>query len=196
MNIDFMRKVNELDYRLDSQPKPEISLVLISESVLAGAVASVTFSSIPQNFKSLILQFQLRSSATAEVDINLVRFNADTGANYDHISVQFQSVGTSIAVSRAATSIRAGICEAANSRASNWSPTAIIIPGYSKADREKWLQQFSSAAFGNVSADTDLLIWLNAGRWRSANAITSITVLPNTGPNYVADGILQLYGLA
>lgn len=192
---ELVRQLTLLTRRVDELVKPEVPLGLsfISEQVLTGTVASVTFSSIPTGFRRLLLIAQARTSAVVEADAVLLRFNGDTAGNYDRQSLTGNSATASAGGSRAQSSIQIGSCEAANSRASNFSPVSVEIFGYT-GNGEKWILS-RSAVFGNVSADADLFLQVFAGRWRSTAAITSITLLPGTGPNFVAGSEFQLYGV-
>lgn len=193
---ELVRQLTLLTRRVDELVKPEVplGLSLISETVLTGNAASIVFASLPQGYRNLVLMCQVRTSVAAETDVILLRFNGDTGSNYDAQAFSVND-GTLLGVAgRAATSIGLGRCEGANSRASNFSPTQAKIFGYSLTDREKWLQALS-ASFGDVSADADLREEYRTGRWRSTAAITSITLLPNTGPNFVSGSEFQLYGV-
>lgn len=141
-----------------------------------------------------MLVCQVRTDAVAEIDVLLLRLNSDTGANYDRENITGNFTTISSGGSRAQTSMAIGAIEAASSRASNFGPIDINIFGYSRTDAEKWA--FSrGAAFGNVSADLDLFIQLLANRWRNPTAISSITLLPNTGPNFVSGSRFGLYGV-
>jgi hypothetical protein len=168
----------------------------IAQSTLTGSVASVTFSGIPSYFRTLKLVCQLRSDRTAENDAIGVRFNGDSGNNYDYIQMQARAAGMFVAISRATSSMRGGICEAANSRSNNFSPALFTIPAYSLTGREKWLCAFHSSAMGNVSADTDVFVEHTSGRWRNTASITSVTIFPLLGTNWVSGNIFQLYGIA
>lgn len=193
---DLIRQVNRLDLRMSEFVKPETPLVLISESTLTGSVASVTFSSIPQNFRHLLVKTQARTDAVAELDAIEYRLNNDSGANYDRLFLTVNSAGVSATALRAsAQAARIGITEGASSRASNFSPGFTVIFGYAITTQEKWAIALS-AAFGDVSADTDLAGRLFFNRWRSTAAITSLVLVPATGPNFVSGSIFQLYGLS
>lgn len=194
--IDLIRRVTQLEKRLDELLRPEMprGVSLISSQILTGSVASVTFSSIPQNYQHLQLILQVRSDLAAEVDNVQLRFNGDSGANYDRQRLSANSTTVSAAAARANTSDQIGVCEAANSRASNFSPIQTFIYGYSRTDAEKHLMSQSSV-LGDVSADTDLQIQYRGSRWRSTSAITSIVISPVTGTNFVSGSRFQLYGI-
>ncbi len=167
---------------------------LISETTLTATATSVTFSAIPQIFRHLMVVCQARTDAAAETDLVLLRFNSDTGNNYDIQALAVNNATLTGAVARANSSIGIGRTEAANSRASNFSPTQFWVYGYSRTDAEKWAIGLA-ANFGDVSADADLREEYRSGRWRNTTAISSMTILPSAGPNFVSGSRFQLYGV-
>lgn len=166
---------------------------IIAESTLSASATSITLSSIPANFRVLCLVIQARTDAALEVDVVRMRFNGDSGANYDHSVLSGNGAIAAAAVARAQTGIQIGNSEAANSRASNFSPAIFWIPGHSLSTQEKFAIGLTMN-YGDVSADADMFTNLRAGRWRSAVAITSIEIFPNTGPNFVSGTKFQLFG--
>jgi hypothetical protein len=195
MDEDMIRQVTRLERRLDGLARPEVSLSLISETVLSGSAASVTFSSIPSSFRALRLMIAARSDRSAEVDTVSLRFNGDSGANYDTQAVFGNAASAAGSAARGGTNILAGNTEAANSRANVFAPSDVTIFQYNNSSIEKFLIGLTGS-MGDVSADTDMLMTIRLGRWRSAAAITSITLLPTTGPNFVADSVFTLYGIS
>ncbi len=167
---------------------------LISETTLSSPTGSVTFSAIPQNFKSLVLVMSVRSSQATEGDSSAIRFNGDTGANYDWVLWDYSTAAGGGAY-RAQTCAIGGITEAANSTASAFSGNIVFIPNYADANIFKSVMPLPSSNFGNVSADTDCSMRLTSGKWRSTAPITSIVVYPYTGPNWATNCIFQLYGI-
>ncbi len=197
MDEDLIRSVTQIERRLDGLVKPEVHLgmSLISETVLSADAASVTFSSIPDDFKSLLLILQGRTNAALETDPASMRFNGDTGNNYDRLTSNFITSGITHTVSRAASSIVAiARFEAANSRASIFAPAFILIPNYTLTTREKTALGFSASA-GDLSVDADLIQSFSNGLWRDTSVITSITFIPVTGTNFVSDSAFALYGI-
>lgn len=169
-------------------------LSFIAQEVLTGSVTSITFSSIPNYFRHLFLECQLRTDAAAELDNALLRFNADSAGNYDRQLVQANDATLTSAAAIAQTSISMIGTEAANSRASNFAPGLVFIPFYKETNAEKWLIAFSGIA-GNASAVGDVYALYRIGRWRSTVAITSLTLLPVTGTNFVTGSKVNLYGI-
>jgi hypothetical protein len=166
----------------------------IAQTTLTGSVASVTFSSIPGDFRHLAVFCEARTDDASEFDSVLLRMNSDSGAKYDNQWVYGRSSSALASPQRATTYMEAFICEAANSRASNFSPGVGFLFSYRATDREKWMIALSGA-MGDVSADTDLFVHLRAERWRDTNGITTITILPGVGSNFVSGSIFQLYGI-
>lgn len=168
----------------------------INQVVLQETVASVTLSSIPQNFRSLVLFGQIRTDRTAEVDGLAVRFNDDNGNNYNYVEASFYCTDTIATVcSRGTTQIRSGKCEGSSSLANTYAPFSWILPGYAKLDRTKWLKSLQSGPMGDLSTDADMQIVSNRGLWSNLEPVTSITIFPEIGPNFVRGCILELYGV-
>lgn len=171
-----------------------LSNAFIAETILSGSATSVTFSNIPQGFRHLQLFTQSRTDRAAESDNIVIRFNGDSGTNYDLESLESAGATVAAAASRAtATPLLIG-SEGASSRGNNFAPGVMFILGYSNAAMEKRMLGISSI-FGNLSADTDLINLFRNGLWRSLNVVTSVTLLPGTGPNFVAGSRFQLYGV-
>jgi hypothetical protein len=168
----------------------------ISQTELAAPAASVTFSSIPDTYRTLAVVISARSVNASEGRFLAWRANADAGANYDrhYWYVQGDAAAWVAVADRAANEGWAGIIEAANSRANNLGALVVLFPEYKFADREKWSLVPIMARYGDVSADTDMLTGGATSRWRSTAAITSLTFL-DTGANLAADSRFELYGV-
>ena len=136
MNEDMIRQVAQLERRLDALVKPEVALAsgweLISETELGASAASVTFSSIPGTYRSLFIVAQARTDrAASDADTLNVRFNSDTGNNYDRLAVVFGNSTTSYGPSRGISSmLSVAMAEASGSRASNFDPALMFVPDY------------------------------------------------------------------
>lgn len=169
-------------------------VTFITQEILTGSVTSITISSIPDRYTHLLFIGGLRTDRAAENDTVGVRFNSDTGNNYDTevFTVTHSSASGSATLATGAPLLF--VAEAANSRASNFSPCFAYIPNYKSTSLEKFAQAFSSA-MGDVSAQTDVLETYRTMRWRNTAAITTITLLPNGGTNFVTDSRVALYGI-
>lgn len=168
--------------------------VPIAQSTLTGVAASVTFSSIPDEFRTLVLLCQLRTDRVSEVDIIALRFNGDSGGNYTWQLLRANAAATVAATQRADTELEIGLCEGASSTANAFSPSITFIDGYALSSKYKYTVTLS-CKYGDVSADADIFTELRSGRWENGNAITSMVILPITGPNWVSGCIFKLYGI-
>lgn len=172
-----------------------LALAFIEEQELTASAASVVFSPIPQNFRKLVIDVQARTDRAAEIDSVNMQFNADAGANYDIILLRGNGTTASAVTARATTSINIVTIDGASSRASNFTPGTIEIPGYARTDRDKWAYCANSGSFGNVSADADVFVDVRRGRWQKQTSISSITLIPGVGPNFVSGSVFTLYGV-
>jgi hypothetical protein len=138
----------------------------------------VTFGSIPQNFRDLVL---IVNTPTLATDSQLVlRFNGDTGSNYSRIYMEtiFGSVGTA-----------AGTNEYAYAGAYGSAPATLItnIMDYSATDKHKC---FLARGDGSTAAKATAL------RWANTSAINSILVQLVSNPTNLPIGsTFTLYGI-
>lgn len=166
----------------------------IAETILGAAAASITFSSIPATFRHLRLEVVARGDAAlTEVQLRL-RFNGDTGANYDWIASAFleaDAQSTSEAVADTFIGLGSNI-PAANAPASHAGVVSIFIGDYA---RTQWHKSAHGMSFHMLAASaTNLRNVIGGGRWRSTAAITSL-VIPISSGNYTAGSIFTLWGL-
>lgn len=167
---------------------------LIDSAELSSAVTSVTFSSIPSEFVDLLITGVARTDRSAIADTVMLRFNGDTGSNYDRLSVNMRSTGFTNYVARAAPALWVNRCEAASATSQAFSPVWGLIPAYKSTSAYKYLvsgMTFTRAAAG---ADTDLYLTYSGGCWQSTAAVTSVTLFPSVGPNLVSGCRFYLWG--
>jgi hypothetical protein len=133
----------------------------------------------------------------AQADSIFLNFNGDGGANYDWVLHYSRGDNTRASTATlAATEISIGLADAASARANSFSTGTVNIIGYSRTDIEKYANQDSSVArFGDVSGVNQAYLYFRVGRWRSTSAITSLTLTPQTGPNFVSGCRFTLYGI-
>jgi hypothetical protein len=156
---------------------PKKTYTQINSITLAASTSSVTFSSIPQNFRDLVLVANFTGSAAVEdVDIAL---NGDTGANYTRVAMYGNSGATS-SFSGTSRSV-AGIY------GSNRSTTILNLMDYSATDKHKAiLNRFSNAGISEVVA--------YAHRWANTASINSLAIAARTG-TFSSGSTFILYGI-
>jgi hypothetical protein len=175
-----------------TQVYPHTGVVKIAENLLVGTAASIVFSSIPATYRGLMLQVVLRGDTAATSTEALMRFNGDTGANYDY---QRLNAGiTTVNASEALNSTSIGIGDMAASTATAGAPgiSTVMIPFYAGTTFWKMSTSHDGVSTGTATGSLQVKPW--AGRWRNTAAINSITILPAAG-NWIAGSSAVLYGL-
>lgn len=166
--------------------------VMLANSTLSGSAASIDFSSISQSWAHLMLVIYARSDTAAASTTMLMRFNADTAANYDYQQVAGQAATASAAETFAASSIYCGGMPANTATANVFGAYVIHIPYYSQGTNNK--AATIGASFKQGTATTNMVRHALAGFWRSNSAITQITLLAGAG-NLVSGSRATLYGM-
>lgn len=169
---------------------------IIAEQILSGTAASITFSDIPQIYASLVLEVVARETDTAGGSSGFhIRFNGDTGNNYSDSS--FYGLGYGMVLGYDTAANRGYVGQLSNDNAAANVPgfATIIIPGYAATTFIKgWNTCFNLAPNSTGLAGDTLMNVISGGYWNNNGAITSITLLPMTGKNFVAGSSFTLYG--
>jgi hypothetical protein len=164
----------------------------IAVADISSGVSSVDFASIAGDFKHLLIVAHARGD-TAATNTNLnVRFNGDTGGNYD---VQRLSAGAgTVSPAEAFGAVSAGMAVIpANTAGANLVGGGLfLIPHYSAATHNKSILSLWGYKLGTSSGNLDIAI--RSGHWRSSAAITQVTFLPGAG-NIVSGSMFSLYGM-
>ena len=169
-------------------------LSAIGQTTLTGSVASVTFDLTDyQQFRHLLLVANVRADRVSTNDAIKGQFNGDSGNNYDYsffgtINATFQG-GNSIA----ATDLLLGDMECANSLANSFSESIVLFSNYTNTSIYKFCLSITGNFGTPAAATTRARVFMS--QWRSTNAVTSLLLFPNVGPNFVANSIFALYGI-
>lgn len=151
----------------------------LANITLGSTAATVTFSSISQAYKDLMLVVTPLAPTTGGGVI--LRFNSDSGANYHDLQIWGTGSGTG-------SYYNSGIDKAyIGNDATNQSVIICNIMDYSATD--KWKQLFSR---GNQTTGN---VVLRVDSWTNTSAITSLQVL-NDSQNYSAGATFALYGVS
>jgi hypothetical protein len=165
----------------------------IAQTILTGSAASFDFTSIPGTYENLRLEFILTTDSGTSPETLKLRFNNDSGANYNsQWSGAFASTNARNAASAAATS--AQVCEIpGNSGSSNGTLAVgeVKIASYARTT----LNKMATTRGGHRYDNTNLNVMVSNGmiEWKSSAAITRITIFPTAG-NLLAGSVATLYG--
>lgn len=150
--------------------------IALANTTLSSSTSSITFGSIPNTYRDLILI----TNAIGDSYLSL-QFNGDTGSNYPYNAM----FGTgSAAQAQTGTLERVGMTYPLTATFEN--PVIFQIADYSVTDKHKMvLYRGNSAGAG---------VWSGISRWANTNAITSIRVFSESG-NFSSGSAFALYGI-
>ena len=153
----------------------------IASITLGSSASSVTFSSIPQDYRDLVLVFNIQMATPREIGL---QFNSDTTGHYSYV-MAIGTGGVESGSSTTRTYIRTN-----NATNEGVSPSMSIcqIQDYSATDKHKTVLTRANDGASNVR--------MLAGRWPDTSAITTMTVMNSAGNNFSAGSTLELFGIA
>ena len=163
---------------------PTMTLIS-SQTVGAGGVASVTFSSIPQNYTDLIINISARDSASGG---SYMQINGAT-TNYNE-KLLYGAGGSAFSANQATTNI--GWCFLLNSSTtttSTYASSQCYIPNYTSS-ANKYL---CSESLSEDNA-TNSNIYINSATWANTAAITSLIFTSSAG-TFQQYSTFYLYGI-
>jgi hypothetical protein len=167
------------------------SLVRISETVSAGASGTVTITDIPANFRDLVIVVRGRGdTAATSVGVSL-RFNNDSGANYDDERVTGANGALSESTGVLATSAAIGSLPAATGLANDAGLIEIAVQDYRGTTFFKAASGLNAYRTGGLAAN--FVLQMRAAYWRSQTAITRVDVIASAG-NFASGSVISLYG--
>ena len=153
---------------------PTPSYIALATVTLSGSATSVTFGSIPQNYRDLILI--VNGSGTGNLEMRTI-YNSDSGSNYPYVGVDGTYTESGVAVS--ATNF--GYFTTAQ-----WFHTIQVFDYSATNKRKTTLLRRNGAANNSVTMESNT--------WANNSAINSISI--NASANAFATGTtFNLYGI-
>jgi len=153
----------------------------LANITLGSTVTSVTFSSISQAYRDLVLVCDLKG--TVLIDIRL-RLNSDTGANYSYVYAYGDGSSNASGSYSGDTQMSLDFISYATSTNAHISKAEIM--DYSATDKHKTV-----LVRGNSGAGVDM----SAQRWANTAAVTTAQVRPSSG-SFAVGSTFALYGIA
>ena len=158
-----------------------------------GGESSLSFTSIPSTYKSLQIRWTSRVNSGGTTAESLwMRFNSDTGNNYN-----FHSVYGTGSAAESNNDLNQERIYSLNSNAGSGVASNIFGVGimniydYSSTTKFKTTRAFCGCD-ANVS-NSNFRVVLNSNLWRSTSAITSISMFGSS--TFAADSTFSLYGI-
>lgn len=154
--------------------------VPLANVTLSSTVTSVTFSSIPNTYRDLILIYDFTLGATGVGVDSLLELNGSNTASYPRVWMSSSGTTTSSGTNTDRTGIYLGF-----GNANNRHIGILQILDYSATDKHKPI--LSQINFNLTDG-----VEVNAFRFASNSAVTSMKV---KGNNYIAGSNFALYGI-
>lgn len=155
----------------------------LANVTLGANAATVTFSSISQSYRDLVLVATVRGTAAQTEDYAYLRFNGDAGANYSRI--EMNGNGSTASAAQFSNLIPITMV-AANGTANSYGLNKMDIFDYSASDKYKIV---------SYRLNPETITDLGLGRWSNTAAITSLSCVAYTG-SFAAGSSFALYGIA
>jgi len=158
---------------------------------LSSAQSSIAFTSIPQTYTDLCLMMSTRSAAAGTFSDEVIKFNGSTSS---YTNRYFYGNGSNLFDGINAYTNLGGFVAGmpgSTATASTFGSKFIYIFNYASTSARK-VYSVDNAAETNA---TTAYIHGIAGRWADTSAITSITLVTDSGANYGANSTATLYGI-
>lgn len=165
---------------------------LIQRATSTGSSGTITFTSIPQNYKHLQIRGIFRSSETTGTNIYINLINNDSGNNYAAHRIQGDGSSASAAGNASQPNIFAGRAPGTGTTTGTMGAIILDIHDYSSTTKNKTLRMLSGQDSNNTYAG---LISLRSGLWQNTNAINAISFDLGAGVTFSTSTTFALYGM-
>jgi hypothetical protein len=152
--------------------------------------ATVSFTSIPSTYKHLQLRIHARSNRASSDTTAVIRFNSDSGANYNNHRLYGNGSTVSADGNTNETRVMYLMINAVGATTASYSPYIVDIHDYASTTKNKTAR----AIGGKDNNDTDGYIFLQSGAWRNTAAITTIELI-DVISTFVNGSVISLYGI-
>jgi hypothetical protein len=162
----------------------------IYTQVLTSPSGTVNFNNIPQTNTDLMIIASTRCDFSAIRLAGAIRFNGDVSSVYS--DTIFAGDGSNPSTGRSQTSFSYLLETTGTSATTNaFGSNMIYIPNYTSS-RFKQYASDCVAEHNGVNVNQTMY----AGLWRSNVPITSLSLFPGGGANFIANSTFTLYGIS
>ena len=164
---------------------------LISSQVLGSSAASVTFSSIPQTYKDLVLNFSVRSDRSGGSDYLGIAINSNSSSIYSYTDLNGVGSGSGASVfASSQPSFSLPSITAAGQTTNVFASGQMYIPNYVSGSYKPINLQMTQENNGTVSRmDAYSLLF------SSTATISSLVFNPVLSTNFLTGSSFYLYGI-
>jgi len=162
---------------------------LIASNTLSSSAASVTFSSIPATYTDLAIRFSARTDRSdAAVDVVDLGVNGVYSTNLS--GTRLRGNGTDALTNNFTSASYYTVAHGNFGTSNTFGSSELYIPSYTVS------QNKPMSGFGaNEDNNTTATIQVAAGLWSNTAAITSLSLKPNAGSNFLSGSSFFLYGI-
>lgn len=161
---------------------------LATITVPSGGASTVEFAGIPQGYKHLQIRALVKRSGGTAADNTNLRFNSDSGSNYAWHQLYGEGGSALAGSGTSQSSIRAIHSDAT---ASIFGIGIIDILDYASTSKNKTTKTLAGWEDNNATVG---YVLMRSGVWLSTSAITSISLIPNSG-TFAQNTQFSLYGV-
>lgn len=151
----------------------------------SGGAASIDFTSIPGTYTDLMVVLSTRVSTSAVAQSSSIKFN---GVSTNFLRRSLFGAGSAAYSTSASTSFF-GYITANNATSNTFANASIYIPNYAGSTTKSW-----SADVVTENNGTEAYQLINAGIWFETSAITSVSLVPDSG-TWLEYSSATLYGV-
>lgn len=174
------------------QPGDLVRLTALTE--LSGSQATIPLTISTSLYSHLTLKLRLRTDAGAVLDQVLVQFNGDTtAANYNTSSFDGSTNNTAVGT---VSGVKIWSVPGASADANLFGLVdPLHVFNYASTTRAK-VVDWRGVCIPSTSVATNYRALMGGGLWtNTTNAVTSITLKPVTGSNFVAGSAYEVFGV-
>ena len=169
-------------------------MIFLGETFLGSDSATISFTGITGAYRHLLLMFDGRSTELINSNYIYLRFNGDTGTNYDFQQGTHVSGTNAAAGATGQTGIRLGEIPGASAGSTFQSgQIKFTVTNYGATGFFKNVISDAYDNWGTASNTQDRGVW--GGRWRNATTGITLIDLSPSANNFRAGTIASLYAL-
>lgn len=160
-------------------------------TVGSGGTTAIEFTNIPATYTDLIVKFAVRGSGSS--GLMLIRFNDDTGNNYNNRALYFYGSGTGVTGSNSQDSFTfSAIANNAwnNFNADTFSNSEMYISGYATSLQKPVNMNFQLDNLTTAAASVQ-----SGTLWANTAAINKIAIIRYAAETLVENSQATLYGI-
>ena len=163
---------------------------IASVTVGAGGASTISFSSIPSTFKHLQLRGIARDTRAVTFNNIYLSMNGDAGSNYAYHMLAGDGSTASADAGTSGTILVASSSPGTSASASIFGTSVTDILDYTNTNKNKVTRTLTGL---DLNGSGNIRLW--SGLWINTAAITSLTLTPASGSNFVQYSSFALYGI-